>query len=88
MTFDANVQAKRIIAAAQRNTRDIVEVDFDQFAPFTVCAASYTPIYKGSAGVTDPFTGALYKPEFKGQLCRVTDVTEIGAPATGFRVLI
>jgi coatomer subunit alpha len=88
MTFHANGQAKRIIAAAQRNTRDIVEVDYDQFAPFTVCAASYTPIYKGSAGVTDPFTGALYKPEFKGQICRVTGVTEIGAPATGFRVLI
>ena len=73
---------------AQRSTHDMVEIDYDQFAPFTVCAASHTPIYKGSPSVSDPFTGALYKPEFKGELCRVSGITEIGAPATGFRVLI
>ena len=73
---------------AQRNTRDTIEIEYDQFAPFTICAASYTPIYKGSPSVSDPFTGALYLPEFKGQVCRVSGVTEIGAAATGFRVLI
>ena len=82
------MQAKKMIALAQRNTRDTVEIDYDQFAPFTVCAASFTPIYKGSPSVSDPFTGALYKPEHKGELCRVTGITEIGAPATGFRVCI
>jgi coatomer subunit alpha len=73
---------------AQRITRDAIEIEYDQFTPFTVCAASYTPIYRGSPAVSDPFTGALYKPEYKGQLCRVSGVTEIGASATGFRVLI
>ena len=77
-----------MVMLAQRNTRDTVEIDYDQFAPFTVCAASFTPIYKGSPSVSDPFTGALYKPEYKGELCRVTGITEIGAAATGFRVLI
>ena len=82
------VQANRVIAVAQRNTRDAIEIDYDQFAPYSVCAASFTPIYKGSPSVSDPFTGALYKPEYKGQLDRVSGVTEIGAPGTGFRVLI
>ena len=77
-----------MIASAQRNPRDTIEIDYDQFAPFTVCAASFTPIYKGSPSFSDPFTGALYKPEYKGELCRVTGVTEIGAAATGFRILI
>jgi coatomer protein complex subunit alpha (xenin) len=76
------------VALAQRNTRDTVEIDYDHFSPFTVCAASFTPIYKGSPSVSDPFTGALYKPDYKGQICRVSGVTEIGAPGTGFRVLI
>ena len=76
------------MALAERNTRDSIEIEYDQFAPFTVCAASYTPIYSGSPSVSDPFTGAIYKPEYKGELCRVSLITEIGAPATGFRVLI
>ncbi|KAG8884766.1 hypothetical protein FRB97_003287 [Tulasnella sp. 331] len=81
---DARVvaQAKQVIAAGQ-NARDTVEISYDEFTEFEVCAASFTPIYKGSPSVKDPFTGATFLPDYKGTLCPLTDVTEIGAPASG-----
>ncbi|KAG8992071.1 hypothetical protein FRB95_004072 [Tulasnella sp. JGI-2019a] len=81
---DARVvaQAKQVIAAGQ-NARDTVEISYDEFTEFDICAASFTPIYKGSPSVKDPFSGASFLPDYKGTLCPLTDVTEIGAPASG-----
>ncbi|KAJ9392141.1 hypothetical protein DTO063F5_900 [Paecilomyces variotii] len=79
-------QAKKIKAQCERNPQDKIEIEFDQFAEFDICAASYTPIYTGSPSVSDPFTGAKYHEQYKGTVCRISDVTEIGAPASGLRL--
>lgn len=71
---------------AGQNGRDTVEISYDQFTDFEICAASYTPIYKGSPLVKDPFTGACFLPDYLGKLCPLTDVTEIGAHASGLPV--
>jgi coatomer protein complex subunit alpha (xenin) len=78
-TVDARVleQAKRIEDAGNRSGADAVEIDYDHFSTFGVCAASLSPIYPGSPSVADPFTGAVYKPEYKGQLDRISGVTEV-----------
>ncbi|GLB42351.1 putative coatomer (COPI) alpha subunit C-terminus [Lyophyllum shimeji] len=76
-------QARQRIAAGDRNPRNAVEVDYDEFTPFEICAATYTPIYKGSPSVHCPYTDASYLPEFKGKLDPLTQLTEIGAPAAG-----
>lgn len=76
-------QARQRIAAGDRNPRDAVEIDYDEFTEFEVCAASFTPIYKGSPSVTDPYTGAFYLPEYKGKLDALLGLTEIGAAASG-----
>jgi coatomer protein complex subunit alpha (xenin) len=34
------------IAAGERNPRNAIEISYDEFTPFEICAASYTPIYK------------------------------------------
>jgi len=65
------------------NGRDAVEIDYDAFTEFSVCAASYTPIYKGSPSVRDPFSGAVFLPEYEGTLSPLTGVTVIGASASG-----
>ncbi|KLO13353.1 coatomer subunit alpha-2 [Schizopora paradoxa] len=76
-------QARQRIAAGDRNPRNAVEIDYDEFTEFEICAASFTPIYTGSPSVTCPYTGASYLPEFKGKLDSLLGLTEIGAAASG-----
>ncbi|KAJ5820115.1 hypothetical protein N7474_005706 [Penicillium riverlandense] len=81
-------QARKIKTQCERNPQDKIEIDFDPFAEFDICAASHTPIYSGSPSVSDPFTGAKYHPQYKGTVCRISQVTEIGAPASGLRLYV
>ncbi|QRW04959.1 coatomer subunit beta [Ceratobasidium sp. AG-Ba] len=76
-------KARDVIAQGDRNPRDAVEISYDEFTEFDICAISYTPIYKGSPSVRCPFTGASFLPEYKGKICPLTLVTEIGASASG-----
>ncbi|KAI9441289.1 coatomer subunit alpha-2 [Lactarius indigo] len=75
--------ARQRIAASDRNPRDAVEISYDEFTEFEICAASYTPIYKGSPSVRCPYTDAAFLPEFKGTLDPLTRLTEIGAVSSG-----
>jgi coatomer protein complex subunit alpha (xenin) len=75
--------ARQRIAASDRNPRDAIEISYDEFTEFEICAASYTPIYKGSPCVRCPYTDAAFLPEFKGTLDPLTCLTEIGAVASG-----
>ncbi|GAA5874214.1 hypothetical protein JCM3774_006766, partial [Rhodotorula dairenensis] len=78
-------QANTVLATANRFPRDAVEIDYDVHQPFDVCPASLTPIYANANAVEDPFTGARYHPQFAGQVCRVSRVSEIGKGASGLR---
>ncbi|KAB8073691.1 coatomer WD associated region-domain-containing protein [Aspergillus leporis] len=81
-------QARKIKTQCERSPQDKIDIEFDQFAEFDICAASHTPIYGGSPSVSDPFTGAKYHEQYKGTVCRISDVTEIGAPASGLRLFV
>lgn len=84
---DANIlQAKKIKAQAERSPQDKIDIEFDQYSDFEVCAASYTPIYSNSSSVACPYDGSKYQTQFKGQVCRICEVCEIGAPAGGLRL--
>ncbi|KAF7983484.1 hypothetical protein HWV62_21792 [Athelia sp. TMB] len=76
-------QARQRIAAGDRNPRDAVEVTYDEHTEFEICAASYTPIYKGDPAVHCPYTDASFLPEFKGKLDPLTELTEIGVSSSG-----
>ncbi|KAJ9648752.1 hypothetical protein H2199_000665 [Coniosporium tulheliwenetii] len=78
--------ARKIKALCERNPSDAIDIDFDQFADFDVCGASYTPIYDGSPSASSPFSGVRYHTKFKGTVCRVDEVCQIGAPASGLRL--
>ncbi|KAI5777220.1 coatomer WD associated region-domain-containing protein [Geopyxis carbonaria] len=79
--------ARAVKSRCERTPTNAIDIEYDQFAEFDICAASYTPIYAGQPFVQDPFTGAKYLPKYKGQVCRISQVTEIGAPASGLRML-
>lgn len=76
-------QARQRVAAGERNPRDTVEVELDEFTPFEICGASFTPIYRGQPVVRCPYTDAAFKPEYKGLLDPLTTLTEIGVAASG-----
>lgn len=77
------MQARQRITAGDRNPRNAVEISYDEFTEFAICAASYVPIYKGSPSVHCPYTNASFLPEFKGRLDPLTQLTEIGATSSG-----
>lgn len=79
-------QAKKIRGRADTISSDAIVIDFDPYADFDICSASYTLIYKGEEVVSEALVGAKYKAEYKGQVCRVTNITRIGTPALGLRI--
>ncbi|OBA24293.1 Coatomer, alpha subunit [Metschnikowia bicuspidata var. bicuspidata NRRL YB-4993] len=79
-------QAQKIRARAESISSEAHEIDFDPYAEFDICCASFTPIYNGTGVVSEALVGAKYKLEYKGQVCRITNVTRIGAPASGLRI--
>ncbi|NWX63150.1 COPA protein, partial [Promerops cafer] len=79
-------QTRKILAACEKSPVDSHQLNYDQHNPFDICAASYRPIYRGKALEKCPLSGACYGPEFRGQICRVTTVTEIGKDVLGLRI--
>ncbi|KAH6886466.1 coatomer WD associated region-domain-containing protein [Thelonectria olida] len=78
--------AKKTKAQCERNPHDAVEIEFDQFAEFDVCAASHTPIYSGTGYEECAFDGSKYHSKYKGTVCRVCEVCEIGKHGSGLKL--
>lgn len=72
----------------ERSPTDALDIEFDSFNEFDICAASYTPIYAGEASATCPFDGCKYQPKYKGVVCKVCEVCEVGKPASGLRLTV
>ncbi|CAH2355081.1 coatomer subunit alpha [[Candida] railenensis] len=79
-------KASKLKATADSFASDAIEIDFDPYADFDICAASLTPIYKGSPSVTEALVGAIYKVGERGNICKITEITSIGSPASGLRI--
>lgn len=79
-------QAMKLKNKADTIANDTIEINFDPFAEFDICCGSFTPIYKGEPFIKEALVGATYKPEFKGKLCNITDITAVGVPASGLRI--
>lgn len=81
------MQARQILTVCERNLNDEFQLEYDQYNPFVVCGFSFEPIYKGAPKVSCPFCQASYKLEFQGKLCTVCEISQIGASASGYRVM-
>uniref|UniRef100_A0A7M4F4Z5 Coatomer subunit alpha n=2 Tax=Crocodylus porosus TaxID=8502 RepID=A0A7M4F4Z5_CROPO len=79
-------QTRKILSACEKNPTDTYQLNYDMHNPFDICAASYRPIYRGKPVEKCPLSGACYCPEYQGQICRVTMVTEIGKDVIGLRI--
>lgn len=79
-------QTRKILAACEKNLTDAHQLNYDPHNPFDLCAASFIPLYRGRPVEKCPLSGACYCPAYKGEVCRVTQVTEIGKDVIGLRV--
>ena len=77
-------QARTMKARCERNPFDKHPIDFDQSAEFDICAASYTPVYKGTSSSSCSYDGSMYHAQYKGQVCRICEVVEIGKQASSY----
>ncbi|PHT76232.1 Coatomer subunit alpha-3 [Capsicum annuum] len=75
--------ARQVLQAAEKNMRDVTELNYDFRNPFTVCGATYVPIYRGQRDVTCPYCGTHFVLSQQGQLCTVCDLAVVGADASG-----
>lgn len=79
-------QAQKLKARADSIASDAIEIDFDPYAEFDICASTLTPIYRGSPSVSEALVGAKYKVSEQGKVCKITGITSIGSPASGLRI--
>ena len=86
LTRAGTTQARKVKQACERSPVDALDVEFDQFAEFDVCALSYTPIYGGSPSVSCAYCAAKHHARFKGVVCGVCQVAQLGAPASGLKL--
>ncbi|KAH7297052.1 hypothetical protein KP509_26G051100 [Ceratopteris richardii] len=77
-------KARQVLAACEKNPSDENRLNYDPRNPFTVCGATFTPIYKGSKDISCPYCSARFVPEIAGRICSVCDLAVVGADASGF----
>lgn len=78
-------QARKILQACA-NLTDEHTLEYDQHNPFSLCAYSFKPIYKGKPEVKCPLCSAAYMPTYAGTLCNVCELAEIGKDVVGLRI--
>uniref|UniRef100_A0A8C2ZGW6 COPI coat complex subunit alpha n=1 Tax=Cyclopterus lumpus TaxID=8103 RepID=A0A8C2ZGW6_CYCLU len=83
---DVAQQTRKILAACEKTLTDAHQLNYDPHNPFDLCGASFVPLYRGRPVEKCPLSGACYCPTYKGQICRVTEATEIGKDVIGLRV--
>uniref|UniRef100_A0A2R5L8Q5 Coatomer subunit alpha n=1 Tax=Ornithodoros turicata TaxID=34597 RepID=A0A2R5L8Q5_9ACAR len=83
---DVASQTRKILQACDKTPTDMHELNYDEHNPFSLCAKTYVPIYRGKPEVHCPLCGASYVPEFKGTVCTVCSVAEVGKDTIGLRI--
>lgn len=81
-------QVRKILQACDKNPVDEHELAYDEHNPFTLCAGTYTPIYRGSPETKCPLCGATYQPQFQDSLCKVCEVSQVGRQCSGLKISI
>ena len=79
-------QTRKILLACDKNPVDEHKLVYDEHNPFSICAASFKPIYRGKPEEKCPLCNASYLPQYKNSLCKVCDVSQVGKDCIGLRI--
>ena len=79
-------KARRLLAVCDQNPTDEAKLNYDSRNPFVICAASMTPIYKGSPNEKCGYCSASFQPSYAGTTCTVCNIAAVGAAGGGLTV--
>lgn len=71
----------------QKGLQDAVQINYDERNPFVICAASLTPVYRGTAATSCPYCGSHYLQEYNNSLCTICSLAKVGATGTGLTLM-
>lgn len=83
---DLAAQTRKYLQVCDKTPTDQHQLLYDEHNPFSACAATYKPIYRGKPEARCPFCQSAYLPDYKGSICRVCNVAEIGKDTIGLRI--
>ena len=69
--FWSSVTCLSLPQVCDKTPTDEHQLQYDEHNPFSICAATYRPIYRGKPDAKCPLCQAAYVPEYKGALCKV-----------------
>ena len=72
--------------ACDKNPVDEHQLQYDEHNPFVLCGQTFRPIYRGKPEEKCPLCGASYLPQFKGTVCNICMVAEVGKESIGLRI--
>ena len=79
-------QTRKILQACDKTPTDEHQLKYDEFNPFDICPATYTPIYRGQEKEDCPFCLAKYQKEYKDKVCSICQVGLIGKSVQGLKI--
>lgn len=72
-----------MLQKSEGEARNALKVNYDERTPFQICAGSLTPIYRGTEHTKSPYSGAVYTHDFKGTVCVIDGVAQVGIETLG-----
>ncbi len=79
-------QTRKILQACDKTPTDEHQLSYDEFNPFDICPATYTPIYRGQEKEDCPFCPAKYQKQFKDTVCVICQVGLVGKSVQGLKI--
>ncbi|KAI6240458.1 Coatomer subunit alpha [Aphelenchoides fujianensis] len=83
---DVAANLRKMLAVAERENTNAIELTYDEHNPFVICSRTFVPIYRGKPVEKCAFCGASYLPAHRGSVCDVCQVARIGGEASGLRI--
>ena len=88
-TKDDVQKARQVLQICEQKGTDKHTINYDPKAAvedIKICAGSLEAIGAQDTPIYCPYCGSIYKPEFKGKLCDVCNLSEIGANTLGIQL--
>jgi len=83
---DVAQQTRKILQACDKTPTDEHQLQYDEFNPFDICPATFTPIYKGQEKEDCPFCPVKYQKAYKDTICKICEVACVGKSVQGLKI--
>ena len=74
------------LQACDKTPTDEHQLQYDEFNPFDICPATFTPIYKGQEKEDCPFCPVKYQKAYKDTVCKICEVACVGKSVQGLKI--